>query len=54
MEQQDIDDDLVGAAETIADIWTNLSVTTANKLRVEQVLHPLSFRQSSLNRNEPG
>ncbi|TXR50420.1 hypothetical protein [Phyllobacterium endophyticum] len=43
MEQHDIDDDLIEAAETIADIWTNLSVTTANKLRVMQGLAPIAF-----------
>jgi hypothetical protein len=43
MDQHDIDDDLVGAAETIADIWTNLSVATANKLRVKQGLTPIEF-----------
>ncbi|MBZ9605826.1 hypothetical protein [Phyllobacterium chamaecytisi] len=44
MEQHDdIDDDLTQAAETIADIWTNLSVTTANKLRVMQGLAPIEF-----------
>ena len=43
MEQHDIDDDLIEAAETIADIWTDLSVTTANKLRVTQGLAPIEF-----------
>jgi hypothetical protein len=43
MEQHTIDNDLIEAAETIADIWTNLSVTTANKLRVMQGLAPIEF-----------
>ena len=44
MEQHDVvDDDLTEAAETIADMWTNLSVTTANKLRAMQGLAPIEF-----------
>ena len=43
MEQHDIDKYLIEAAETIADIWTNLSVKTANKLRVMQGLGPIEF-----------
>jgi hypothetical protein len=43
MEQHAIDDDLIEAAETIADVWTNLSVTTANKLRVMQGLAPIGL-----------
>jgi hypothetical protein len=43
MEQHDIDNDLTEAAETIAEIWTNLSVTTANRLRVMQGLAPTAF-----------
>jgi hypothetical protein len=43
MGQHDIDDDLIEAAETIADVWTNLSVTTANKLRVMQGLAPIAL-----------
>ena len=53
MEQHDVDDDLTEAAETIADMWTNLSVAAANKLRVMQDPGPLSFRQRLLNRSEP-
>ena len=41
MEGRDgIDDELRDGAETIADMWTNLSVTTANKVRVMQGLKP--------------
>jgi hypothetical protein len=43
MEQHVIDDDLTEAAETIADIWTELSVTTANRLRVMQGLAPIAL-----------
>ncbi|MHC1551377.1 hypothetical protein [Phyllobacterium sp. K27] len=43
MEEHNLDDDLTDAAETIADMWTNLSVTTANKLRVMQGLAPIEF-----------
>ena len=43
MGQHDIDHDLTEAAETIADMWTNLSVTTANNLRVMQGLAPIEF-----------
>lgn len=32
--------DLIDAADTIADIWTSLSTTTANKVRVMQGLGP--------------
>lgn len=43
MEGHDLDDDLTDAAETIADMWTNLSVATANKVRVMQGLAPIEF-----------
>ncbi len=42
MEQHDeIDDDLLEAAADIADTWTNLSISTANKLRSLQGLAPI-------------
>ena len=41
--RDDIDDELRDGAETIADMWTNLSVTTANKVRVMQGLTPLEL-----------
>lgn len=31
------------AADTIADMWTNLSIATANRLRVLQGLEPIEF-----------
>jgi len=43
MQEYNLDDDLTEAAETIADMWTNLSVATANKLRVIQGLAPIEF-----------
>jgi hypothetical protein len=44
MEQHDdIDDDLFEAAADIADTWTNLSISTANKLRSLQGLPPIEF-----------
>ena len=38
-----IDDELRDGAGTIADMWTNLSVTTANKIRVMQGMAPIDF-----------
>ncbi len=43
MAQHDIDDSLTQAAETIADMWTNLSIVTANRLRALQGLTPIEF-----------
>jgi hypothetical protein len=44
MEQEDgVDDDLFAAAADIADTWTNLSISTANKLRSLQGLSPIEF-----------
>jgi chemotaxis regulatin CheY-phosphate phosphatase CheZ len=44
MEQHDdVEADLIKSAEAIADIWTNLSVSTANKLRALQGLEPIEF-----------
>ncbi len=44
MEQDDgVDDDLFEAAADIADTWTNLSISTANKLRALQGLAPIEF-----------
>lgn len=37
----DVDDDLFEAAADIADTWTNLSISTANKLRALQGLAPI-------------
>ncbi|UXN59141.1 hypothetical protein [Phyllobacterium zundukense] len=37
----DVDDDLFEAAADIADTWTKLSISTANKLRALQGLAPI-------------
>jgi hypothetical protein len=39
----DIDDDFRDGAGSIADVWTNLSVTTAKKVRSMQGLSPIDF-----------
>ncbi|WP_457300458.1 hypothetical protein [Phyllobacterium sp. P5_D12] len=39
----DIEDDLRDGAGSIADVWTNLSVTTVNKVRSMQGLSPIDF-----------
>lgn len=49
MDQHDLDDDLTEAADAIADIWTNLSVAAANKLRTLQGLQPIEFPPSRDN-----
>ncbi len=41
--RDDVEDELRDHAETIADMWTNLSVTTANKVRAMQGLKPIEF-----------
>lgn len=43
MQEHEIDDELTDAADTIADMWTNLSVTTANALRALQGLKLIGF-----------
>jgi hypothetical protein len=43
MQQHDVEDELSDAAGIIADTWTNLSVATANKLRVLQGLAPIGL-----------
>lgn len=43
MDQHEVEGDLVEIAETIADMWTNLSVSTANKLRNMRGLAPIAF-----------
>ncbi|MBZ9603943.1 hypothetical protein [Phyllobacterium chamaecytisi] len=46
MDQHDVDNDLIEAADGIADIWTSLSISTANKLRALQGLAPIEFPES--------
>ncbi|MEP7453319.1 hypothetical protein [Phyllobacterium sp. SB3] len=48
----DVDDDLTYAAETIANMWTGLSVVAANKLRVTQGLAPIDFPPDHTNREK--
>ena len=43
MEQDNLDGELIEAAETIADLWTYLSIATANKLRTLQGPKPIEF-----------
>lgn len=43
MDQHDLDDSFTEAAETIADMWTNLSITTVNKVRTMQGLEPIEI-----------
>ncbi|MBZ9654663.1 hypothetical protein [Phyllobacterium lublinensis] len=43
MEQYDVEASMTEAAETIADMWTNLSIATANRLRALQGLEPIEF-----------
>ncbi|UXN58176.1 hypothetical protein [Phyllobacterium zundukense] len=43
MDEHDVEDDLFEAAADIADTWTNLSVSTANKLRALEGLAPIKF-----------
>lgn len=43
LERHNLDNDLIDAIDTIADMWTNLSVATANKLRSMQGLVPIEF-----------
>lgn len=43
LERHNLNDDLIDATDTIADMWTNLSVDTANKLRSMQGLAPIEF-----------
>ena len=43
MEQHDIDNSLTQAADTIADIWTSLSISAANRLRALKGLKPIEF-----------
>ncbi|MBB3144963.1 hypothetical protein FHS21_001364 [Phyllobacterium trifolii] len=45
-----VDDDLFEAAEDIADMWTKLSISTANKLRSLKGLPPIEFPKDA-NKN---
>lgn len=43
MNEHDLDESFIDAAETIEDTWTNLSVATANRLRVMRGLEPIDI-----------
>jgi hypothetical protein len=43
MDEHDVEDALVEAAETIEDTWINLSVATANRLRTMLGLAPIDI-----------
>jgi copper(I)-binding protein len=43
MDEHDVEDAIVEAAETIEDTWTNLSVATANRLRTMRGLKPIDI-----------
>lgn len=43
MDQHDMDTTLTQAADTIADMWTNLSIAAANRLRALRGLKPIEF-----------
>ncbi len=47
----DIDDEIRDGAGSIADVWTNLSVTTANKVRSMQGLSPIDFPSAPSGRH---
>jgi len=41
--EEDLDEALYEAAESLEDIWSTLSVATANKVRTMQGLEPIEF-----------
>ena len=41
IERREVDRDLIDAAEAIADMWTNLSVAAANKVRILEGKPPI-------------
>ena len=43
MNEEDLDDALYEAAESLEDIWSALSVAAANKVRTMQGLDPIEF-----------
>lgn len=46
MDEHDVEDAFIAAAETIEDTWTNLSVATANRLRTMRGLEPIASGSS--------
>lgn len=49
MNEHDLDASFIDAAETIEDTWTNLSVATANRLRVMCGLDPIDIAPDDRN-----
>ena len=47
--EHDLDWSFIDAAETIEDTWTNLSVATANRLRVIRGLDPIDIAPDDRN-----
>lgn len=43
MDEEDLDEALYEAADSLEDIWSALSVATANKVRTMQGLDPIEF-----------
>lgn len=43
MNEHDLEESFIDAADTIEDTWTNLSVATANKLRTMRGLDPIDI-----------
>jgi hypothetical protein len=49
MNEHDLEESFIDAAETIEDTWTNLSVATANRLRVMRGLDPIDIASDDRN-----
>lgn len=49
MNEHDLDESFIDAAETIEDTWTNLSVATVNRLRVMRGMEPIDITPNDRN-----
>lgn len=49
LNEHDLDESFIDAAETIEDTWTNLSVATANRLRGLRGLDPIDIAPDDRN-----
>ena len=49
LNEHDLDESFIDAAEIIEDTWTNLSVATANRLRVMRGLDPIDIAPDDRN-----
>lgn len=49
MNEGDLEESFLDAAETIEDTWTNLSVATANRLRLMRGLDPIDIAPDDRN-----